>query len=241
MEGILLIIGILCLVYFCVLLSVGMDFSFVWFAGGIFFLTAGFCKKTGRIHLPHGAVLGMEIVFGAVLLIFLSVECLIFSRMFSKGEAGLDYLVVLGAQVRGTEPSRALRKRLDKAVDYLEENMETKVVVSGGKGNGEDISEAEAMSAYLIEKGIERNRIICEDQSTSTVENLEFTGKLIDRKKKIGLVTNNFHVYRAVKLAQKQGYTSVQGIAAPSDPLFQPHYLVREFLAMIKEWVLHYI
>ena len=74
--------------------------------------------------------------------------------------------------------------------------------------------------------------IVPEEPYTS--ENLDYTGKLIDREKKVGLVTNNFHIYRALKMAKKQGYTNVSGLAAPSDPLYQIHYLVREFFAMIK-------
>ena len=117
---------------------------------------------------------------------------------------------------------------------YLEENPGTIAVVSGGRGPGEDITEAEVMKEYLLLHGIDEKRILVETDSTTTSENLDYTGKLIDREKKVGLVTNNFHIYRALKMAKKQGYTNVSGLAAPSDPLYQIHYLVREFFAMIK-------
>ncbi|MEI3193353.1 MAG: YdcF family protein [Lachnospiraceae bacterium] len=104
-------------------------------------------------------------------------------RNVCKRRVRTDYLVVLGAQVRGTVPSRALKKRLDTAAEYLGKNLETKVVVSGGKGAGEEITEAEAMENYLLELGIEKDRIIMEDRSTTTSENLRYTGELIDREK----------------------------------------------------------
>ncbi len=231
-----MISGVICLLYFGALLSVGMDFSFVWLLGGVVCLAGGIILKRG-IPIPVGVKIGGGLFFGLCLLIFLTVEGLIFSGMFARGKENLDYLIVLGAQVRGKEPSRALRKRLDRAVSYLEKNPKTAVVVSGGMGAGEEITEAEAMAAYLLEKGIEAGRIVLEDRSTNTVENLKFTGELIDRKASIGLVTNNFHIYRSCQLAKKQGYTDVCGLAAPSDPVFQVHYLVREFFAVMKEWI----
>lgn len=87
--------------------------------------------------------------------------------MFAKGKPELDYLVILGAQVRGTVPSRALRKRLDTALAYLEENPGTIAVVSGGRGPGEDITEAEIMKEYLLLHGIDEKRILVETDSTT--------------------------------------------------------------------------
>lgn len=232
-----MILGAICLTYFVVLLCVGMDFSLIWLLAGLALIGWGVLLCVWPKTIPGGLRIGVRIFVGAAVLVFLGVELLIFTGMFSKGKQGLDYLVVLGAQVRGTEPSRALKKRLDKASSYLQENPDTKVVVSGGMGHGEEITEAEAMKEYLLKKGIAEDRVIEEDRSTNTVENLQFTGELIDRGQSIGLVTNNFHVYRAVRLAKKQGYTDIYGIAAPSDPLFQPHYLVREFFALVKEWM----
>lgn len=231
-----MIAGMLCLIYFAALLSAGMDFSLVWLAGAVVCLLLGVLLKRD-VTLPVGVKLGGGLFLGCCLLFFLVVEGLIFSGMFAKGRENLDYLIVLGAQVRGKEPSRALKKRLDRAVVYLKENPETRVVVSGGKGDGEEITEAEAMEVYLLKQGVETERIVREDRSTDTVENLKFTGELIDRTASIGIVTNNFHIYRSLGLAKKQGYTDVCGLAAPSDPFFQVHYLVREFFAVVKEWI----
>lgn len=229
-----MILGGICLVYFLILLGVGMDFSVIWLLAGGALSVSGALHHFGKWQLPKTAALAIGSFLTVLLLIFAGVEGLIMTGMFAKGEPELDYLVILGAQVRGTVPSRALRKRLDTALAYMEENPKTIAVVSGGRGPGEEVTEAEAMKAYLLLHGIDEERILVEANSTTTSENLEYTGELIDREKKIGLVTNNFHIYRALKMAKKQGYTNVSGLAAPSDPLYQVHYLVREFFAMIK-------
>jgi len=82
--------------------------------------------------------------------LFLIIEGFIIGYGNSKPRDNGDYIIVLGAQVKGTRPSRALRNRLDTAIKYLEENEHTKVIVSGGQGTGEDITEAQAMSEYLL-------------------------------------------------------------------------------------------
>ena len=95
--------------------------------------------------------------------------------MFHHPSENLDYLVVLGAQVNGTKLSNSLRLRVERAGEYLEENPETKAVLSGGKGTGEDITEAEAMYRYLEKKGISPERLSergAFPQNTS--ENLKF-------------------------------------------------------------------
>ena len=79
--------------------------------------------------------------------------------MFSKPERGAQWIIILGAQVRGRKITDSLKRRLDAAIHYLEENERTMVVVSGGRGPGEDISEADAMEQYLIEQGVAENRI----------------------------------------------------------------------------------
>lgn len=122
-----------------------------------------------------------------------------------------------------------LRKRLDCAKAYAEENPDTIFFLSGGQGSGEDITEAEAMYRYLTEKGVDGDRLILEDRSTSTKENLEFCSQIQDIKdKKVGVLSNNFHVYRAGLMAEKLGYQHVARVPAPSDDVMQVHYVVRE-------------
>lgn len=242
MNIIWLLCGGLCLAYFLAAKFVGMDFAIVWLAGAVvFFGIVAVQRYMGAkgLHLPHALKVTGIVLLSAGILLFAAVEGVIIHGMTQKGEPDLEYVIVLGAQVRGNTPSRALVKRLQTARDYLQENPDTKAVLSGGKGDGEHISEAEAMRIFLTEAGISEDRLILEDQSTTTQENLAFTAELIHSKDaKVGIISNNFHIFRAVRLAEKQGYTKACGIAAPSDPIWQVHYMVREFFAILKEFAL---
>lgn len=177
-------------------------------------------------------------VMGALVAVGMVVIAVFGSRivgaMSVKPESGLDYVVVLGAQVRGKAPSRALRRRLDRAVAYAQENPDSIFVLSGGQGPDEEISEAQCMYQYMMQKGIAAERLLLEDQSTSTEENLRFSDEKYELKnKKVGVVSNNFHIYRAVKFARAAGYQSVSGIPASADLGMQPHNILREICALL--------
>ena len=121
---------------------------------------------------------------------------------------------------------------------YLKKYPGTRVIVSGGQGPGEEISEADAMAAYLIRSGIDRERIIREDKSTSTIENLRYSRKYTDPEREdIGIVTNGFHMYRALLIAGQEGYRNAYKIPASSNPVFQINYLMREFFAVVHVWL----
>ena len=174
--------------------------------------------------------------FAVGLLIFMIAEGCIVSRMSAEPKENLDYMIVLGAQVHGERPSRALKLRLEKATQEWERCGKPILLLSGGQGDGESITEAECMKRFLVEKGIPEDKMILEDESVSTMENLQFCARLSDcKEKKTGIVSNNFHVYRALKLAKKQGYQDVCGVAAGSDWRYQIHYMVREAFALVKE------
>lgn len=148
-------------------------------------------------------------------------------------------LVVLGCQVKGDKPSLMLAKRIDRAEVYLREHPETIAILSGGKGNGEDMSEAECMYRTLMSKGIAEERLIKEDRSTSTVENLEFTRKILEEKglgRDIAIVTNEFHQYRAGEIAKSLDLNSG---AVPSETAWWlwPTFEVREMYAVLAQWI----
>ncbi|MCI8355275.1 MAG: YdcF family protein, partial [Lachnospiraceae bacterium] len=110
-----------------------------------------------------------------------------------------------------------------------------RVIVSGGQGPDEHISEAQGMYDYLVEKGIDKNRILKEDKSVNTFQNLSFSAQYLDREQDaVGVVTNNFHVFRAVRTAKKAGYRNVCGIAAKGEPFLQWNNMMREFFGVVK-------
>ena len=134
-------------------------------------------------------------------------------------EVDADALIVLGAAVHGDRVTWVLSNRLDTAAAYLSAHPDTICVVSGGRGDGESVTEASAMQKYLVErKGIDPDRILVEDRATSTRENFAFSKALIEEKlgpdASIAFVTTDFHVFRAGRVAKKAGIDAT-GIAAP--------------------------
>lgn len=239
MAAVLFILGILCLGYYIFLRSLGMDFSIIWLAMGVGLLFAGYLlgwEPAWVSLLPKGVKAGGCVLLALGILLFAALELLIISGMGGQPEAGLDYIIVLGAQVRGERPSRALRRRIEAAGCYLRDNPSTIAILSGGQGPGEDMTEAGCMRRELVGMGIEGKRLLMETRSTSTWENLEFSAQLAPaRQCRTGLVTQNFHVYRSLKLARHQHYGQVYGIPAPSEWMYQPHFMVREAFALAKE------
>ena len=242
------ILGLLCVLY-CVsiwaFLGYGSYFFLIWgVLGAGFGLIALFCAKPAiRRRFPLWLLRTFWVCFALGLAILLLVEGLVLSRCNAKAEDGADYLIVLGAQWKPEGPSKVLKYRLDEAIHYLKVNRETKVIVSGGKGSNEPISEADGMYDYLVAHGIDASRILKEDKSTSTQENLQFCAALLNKTEdQVVIVTNNFHVYRAEQLAKGAGYGKVQMLAADSYAPMQVHNLFREFFGVTKDFFMgHFV
>jgi len=144
-----------------------------------------------------------------------------------------DYIIVLGAGLKKNKPTLALKYRIETAADYAKENPKTKMIVSGGQGKDELISEAECMKIELIKLGIEENRIIKEDLSTNTYENMKFSKNYIQENEKGIIVTNDYHLFRSIKLAKKQGLQIV-GLPAKTPTVILPTAYIRECLSILK-------
>ena len=148
-------------------------------------------------------------------------------------------VVVLGCRVYGENPSLSLVERLDAAYEYLVEKEEAVCILSGGQGDGETISEAECMYRYLTERGIAKERLYKEENSTNTRENLLYSKELIEQYglyPKIAIVTSEYHQYRAGQIAKSLDldYGAVSGHTVFW--LF-PTYYVRELYAILYEWI----
>lgn len=147
--------------------------------------------------------------------------------------------VVLGCRVYGERASLSMVERLEAAYTYLIEHPETTCVVSGGQGSGENISEAECMKRWLINKGIAEERIYKEEQSTSTAENIAFSKEVIYENglnEEIAIVTSEYHMYRAGMLAKQQDLT-YGAVAGKTARWLLPTFYVRELYAILAEWI----
>lgn len=178
------------------------------------------------------------IVFFLLLLDFL-VSALVYRVRFCK--MNKDFIIVLGAGlIRGREVSKLLGSRLDKAYDFYlkqknKKGKSSKIIVSGGKGGDEEISEAEAMKGYLVSKGCPSKDIILEDKARTTYENMIFSKNIMDKikkKYKSVFVTNEYHVFRAGILAKKAGLKNV-GLGSKTAFYFVPSAFIREFFGVL--------
>jgi uncharacterized SAM-binding protein YcdF (DUF218 family) len=234
----------ICLVYSVSIYLVGSGtFSFmIWIVGAIFFGVAFFFSGKGRwLKVP---VLFRTIIYSLIALVVLVlVICTIamVSHFGDKGEKNLDYIVVLGAQMREHGPSNIFKYRLDAAYAYLSENPDAVCIVSGGKGVNEPVSEGEGGKEYLISRGVAQDRIIAETEAMDTSENISYSLDImkqaagIDEKLRIGIVTNNFHVFRGVHLAKKLTDHEICGIAAYTIPWYLPNNMVRECFGIVRD------
>lgn len=236
-----MILAALSFIYFIVIAIVGhgTNFYFIWALVAVALALLGYLfHKEIIMHLPRLVKIVISIVVSVGLLLFVIVESMIISQFWDKGETNLDYIVVLGAQLREDGPSKVLQRRLDCAYDYLVQNEHTIAIVSGGQGTNEPTTEAKGMKEYLIKKGIDKERILLEEESRNTYQNIQYSGKLFDiEKDSIGIISNNFHVFRALHIAKGSGYRNVCAIAAPSELYMLPNNMLREFLGIIKDFM----
>lgn len=184
-----------------------------------------------------GAVMKWAMTGGLCLALVILMVCgilmLIAARREDEVEA--DALIVLGAGLRwGDRVSYVLARRLDTAAEYLLEHEDCIVVVSGGMGPTETVTEAYAMEKYLIEKGIAPERIMKEEQATSTAENFSFSKGIIWERYgeeaedlRLAYVTTGFHVYRAGRVANGQGMP-MPGLASRDYPYLAFNNFLRE-------------
>ena len=156
---------------------------------------------------------------------------------------GMKYVVVLGAGVNGTEPSLSLRNRLEAALDFLEKAPDAVLVLSGGQGPGEEITEAECMRRWLVSRGVSPERLILETRAASTRENIEFSLALIEqregeRPEEIAIISSEYHLLRAKMQAKKLGVSDCAGVAARTTlPVLRVNYFIREGFGAVYEFI----
>lgn len=183
----------------------------------------------------------IKILLSLFIISFIIIQALIINEANKVYKQHVDYVIVLGARLYGDRPSPTLINRLDSASDYLNDYKDVKVIVSGGQGPNETVSEASAMASYLENQGISKSQIIIEDKSTSTFENLKFSLdkiKAIDNNNdiKVLIMTNDYHILRSKMLAKRLNLTAY-GLASktPQSTIIKAY--TREYFAIIKSFV----
>lgn len=232
-----LFFGMVFIFYGIIILQTGSGTMFwcIWEMIGIFCLLWSLGLQKGYF-MSHKKLEIIGYGFLGIGMISLVILCsMILSEFHAKGTRNLDYIIVLGAQVREDGPSTVLKYRLDAAMEYLQENPDTLCIVSGGQGANETCSEAEGMADYLQKNGIEETRILLEKESKNTLENIANSKVILgENYNGVGIITNNFHMFRALQLAKAQGLENVYGIAADSTLWYLPNNMLRECMAILK-------
>ena len=184
-------------------------------------------------------ILTSVVILGFLLIVIAEIPVL--SNMKKQEKAESDYVIVLGAGVHGTRPSRILNQRITAAYNFLSTYPETKAILSGGQGKGENISEALCMKNELIKKGIDESRLIIEDRSTSTEENLEFSKKILNELSpnttKVTIISSDTHLYRASVIARDIGFEPKVYYAYTDFHFLRLSNALREAVAVWVEWI----
>ncbi len=245
-------ISIILLVAFCLIFVVyalalfftgfGGYLSLIWFVPAFLCVLFALMIK-GKITLKKWQKLMMMYVLVPIVLFFLIVEGIIISGFFQKPKEEPKYIVVLGATVYDHGPCYILRQRLKESKKWADVYPEAMIVVTGGQGKDEPFTEGSEMKRYLVEElGVSKDRIIVEEKSMNTFENMTFSGEILENtddafsyeETPVLLVTNNFHMYRAMRIAKKAGFENLSGAPSGTYPYLFPHYMVREFGAVLK-------
>ncbi|MCL1988819.1 MAG: YdcF family protein [Firmicutes bacterium] len=184
--------------------------------------------------------LNFLIIFGATIYIGLGIFAVIYGR-FDTTTFTEDVAIVLGAGVTGEEVLPTLRNRLDVAVKYHEQNPNATFIVSGGLGDLATITEAAAMTRYLVENGVPESQIIQEGRSHSTYQNMVFSQQILQDNfdnPQVVIITSDFHIFRAINFTRIVGINNATHIHANTPPLSFPGAFIREVAAIIKMWII---
>ncbi|MBQ8001952.1 MAG: YdcF family protein [Clostridia bacterium] len=212
-------------------------------AAGAFFLLWGIFYKKINKKTAQGALKWVKIAVIALVCIEMCIVAFIaVYGQFDNVNYKEDAVIVLGAGIRGDRVTVPLAYRLNAAIDYHKKNPEAYIVVTGGQGFQETITEAEAMERYLLKRGVNPEKIVKEEKATSTNENMEFSKNILDvrfgeNEYTVVVITNNFHIYRGVQIAKLEGFENVHHKHAGLKWYNMAPCYLRESLAVLKMWV----
>lgn len=214
---------------------------------GILLIIYHFSKiklKSNKYFIKVNQILVILVSVGFIIFIFSEAMIIGYPK---NNEESTDYIMILGAGLNdGDRVSLTLKHRLDAALKYINESgSKSYLVVSGGQGLDETISESEAMKRYLIKNGVPSDKIIKEDKSTNTYENFKYSKEKIEEhsrknidKNTVKIVTTDFHALRSSMLAKRNGYDNINVYSSKTVSYLVPIFYTRESLALAKSFIL---
>lgn len=238
-NSVIMILGIVSIVYYVILTLIMGSVAFSKIFILISFVSFGFYYTNKKYRIWDKKWLRYIIYLGLILLVVVEGTIIYYGQNRDLSES--DYVVVLGAGLKGERMTLSLKERVEKALECAKDNKNSYIVLSGGQGPGESIAEAEAMKRYLLENGVEEKRLLLENKSTSTMENFKFSKEIIEKHSgktlenlNIKIVTSNYHVFRSNIIAKRQGYDNSNFNSNKTNLLLAPNYFFREFFALPK-------
>lgn len=240
-SRIITLIGIVLTIYgllLCVNSNLNLGVILVTVFGIITFCIGVFYSKLNKFTTIRGFRICKNIL---ALLVCTEIALISFMAIYGFSDNvnyNEDAVVVLGAGVHGDRVSLPLKMRLDKAIEYHYKNPDALIVVTGGQGVQETVTEAYAMEKYLVQNGVDNSKILKEEKAKSTFENMKYSKKILDdyflNDYSIVVITNNFHVFRGATMAKNAGFKDVAHIHAGLPWYNLIPCFLRESLAVIK-------
>ena len=249
-----LILSVLFLVYFILMqifspqtfFATIFGFSIIWFLLAVFFAILPILHKKGILKKISKK---LKIVFASVIFVFFVIFLVNFIQIlnprFENKNSSPDFVILLGGGVtKEGKLTQMVMSRVEKTAEYLKQNPQSVCVVTGGKLPFMPCSEAEILKPTLINLGIEENRVFEEKNARDTIENFIFSVNLLSEKLKISknqilkskvtVITNDFHIARAERLACRMGFENLSSVKAQTPLIFRPNCYAREILCYIK-------
>lgn len=235
-RSMIVTLSVLLILPFCLLIIFGVSFAVITISITCFYALIYIISKYKGLKELSKIMKYLFIIF---FISFIIIMFLIIGELNSYDDYvdDIDYVIILGAGLNGTELSNTLKQRIDASIEYLKVNNDIKVILSGGKGKGELIPESIAMGAYLQENGVEKNRLIYESKSLTTEENLLYSKEIIEQlginNPKIMIITSDYHMFRAKTIAKSLNIEAY-GISSDTLTFVRINYIIREYFAVMK-------
>ena len=239
-----IVLGAALILYYLILKIAYQYVAFSVYLGiaGVLLLLFGILQKHYQIfiyaQLHRSWQIAISVFLTSCLLLFAVTESLILYYGHTRSHEKADVILVLGAGLNGREISSTLKARLDTALDAHREQPNIPIIVSGGQGPRESTTEAQAMADYLIKHGVSANLIKKESKSSDTFENFRFSKKLFPENAKVLVITNNFHMMRAMYIAKKAGLDAYR-YPSPAHLPTSFNFHIREFFGLAKDFLMH--
>lgn len=200
----------------------------------IYYFNSYRSKRNNKVlNMVWYMTVSIIVTFVSVFLVLVGLICTELKSQV-KDYRDIDYAIILGAGLKGDKVSNKLKIRLDTAIEEIK-YKNIPIIVSGGQGKDEEISESQAMYNYLVTNGIDKKRIVQENKSTSTWENISFSNNIMNKENLTILIfTSDYHMYRSKMLGRRVGW-NVLGYSCSNSFTVRLNYMIREVGALAKD------